>query len=164
MDLDTSLCGSGRPWEKYLHQNSSEECDCQVVSAVNAYYHLTGRRIDQSARRYDRLRRLSGAVSGAAICIGKVHEKLGVRVAASFTSLICFPATLKFPVELAVWHKAYGYHSVLIVDHEPKTACFRITNFGKATNLHGWIFAEDLEHYISKFDRRGDPFKQLVLV
>ena len=32
-------------WEKYINYNSTKEkyvADCQLVTAVNAYYHLTG--------------------------------------------------------------------------------------------------------------------------
>lgn len=129
-------------WEKYIHQNSPGKMDCQLVTAINAYYYLTGKQIRQESTKYNNLIKLCGADHGSATIIEKVHQELGMEYAdhdVGFTSTI--------PFEVHIWHKAYGFHSVLVVDSEPVTNSYRVANFGRVTNLKGWIFAEDLRNY-----------------
>lgn len=134
-------------WDGYLLRNSLGEMDCQLVTAINAYYHLTGRRIGQRTKRYHDLRVLCGAVAGAAHCVEKVWNRLGIeRYAERFRPFEGDRSTLRAPIEACVWHKAYGRHSVLIVDRAPKCKAIRITNFKWATSLDGWIFEEDFAH------------------
>jgi len=51
-------------------------------------------------------------------------------------------------MEINVWHKRTGFHSALIVDHEPKCDAYRITNFKEAATHDGWLFAEDLYQFL----------------
>lgn len=136
-----------RDWENYLNQNSPGQMDCQLVTAVNAYYHLTGRMIGPYTRRYESFRRLCGAIAGAATCIEKVWNRLGIERYNERYWPFKGVGPLRAPIETCVWHKAYGRHSVLIVDRASKCRAVRVTNFGRATNLNSWIFEEDFAHF-----------------
>lgn len=163
-------------WNKYLHRNKTGEADCQLVTALNAYYYLTGKLYcSQDSKEYERLRKLAGVVAGPAIHIEKIHKELGMITVNKYKSLydITFESrkltpceiasqikkhpsidwskcetskqkrTVPLPLEAKIWEKHYGFHSVLIVDYEPKTTCFRVLNLRYATSLSGWIFEED---------------------
>lgn len=141
-----------RSWDLYLHTQKYSEC--QLVSAINAYTYLTGKTIDQNSKRYEDLVDLCKARHGSAICIEKVHEKLGIGILGLHSSIracVGFHDIPKdrptLPCELSVWHKGYGFHSVAVVEHEPRTQSVRIPNFDKLTNSRGWVFIEDLQHY-----------------
>lgn len=136
-----------RDWNKYHNKNKYSEC--QLITALNAKYYLTGEYIDQNSNEYEELVDACGARYGGAICIEKVWEKLNIEVKDTYLySLDWEKSSRPLPVEISVWHKAYGFHSVLAVDYEPKTNALRITNFKWATSLQGWIFDEDLFHYL----------------
>lgn len=156
-----------RYWEKYINKNKDGFADCQLVAALNAYYYLTGKvYCEQSSNFYDYLIYMCGGWHGAAIDIKKVHEKLGIKILKTYDSLIDITTyknvkgftardkkkKIPLPLEVGVWEKHYGYHSVLIVDHEPRVNCYRITNFKYVTNLQGWMFAEDLYQYLKTID------------
>ena len=144
-----------REWNKYIHKNRT--CgDCQLVTAVNAYYYLTGKTITE--KRYMKLTEECKCTSGACINIEKAWNKLGIKIIKTYKSLfnvdhkeirkngiIHFETKkIPLPMEVDVWHKKCGFHSVLIVDHEIKTNCVRITNFPWETSQEGWMFKEDL--------------------
>lgn len=132
-------------WRK-LHQAQKRQT-CQVITALNIACVLTKGKIvvPLDSDRFQWYVDLAGARFGVAISIEKVYEQLGIGVVKEYVTLWdCWD----FPFELAVWHKAYGFHSVCVVDYEPRTDAYRIVNFDKATNLQGWIFAEDLQHFI----------------
>ena len=132
-------------WRK-LHQKQIGQT-CQIITALNAACVLTkGKRvIELASNRFQHLVDIAGARFGAAISVKKVHEYLEIAVIREYQSIHeCW----EFPFELNVWHKAHGFHSVCVVDYEWHTEAYRITNFDKATNLRGWIFYEDLQHYI----------------
>jgi len=143
-----------REWKDY--HNTQLYSECQLVTALNAYYHLTGKVIKQNSKRYESLVDLCGARHGSAISIDKVHKKLGLKIAKLMFNPFYTDTKkgfhrikkIKLPLEISVWHKSVGYHSVLMVDYEPKTEACRITNFKGATNRAGWIFEEDLQHYL----------------
>lgn len=141
-----------RDWDLYLKQNSEGQQDCQLVTAINAYYFLTGKTISQGTKRYESLRKLCKAVAGAAICIEKVHKRLGIKRGRKGWSPFSFgkkpKATLTLPAELTVWYKTCGFHSVLVVDAEPVTRSVRIPNMKWVTNMHGWVYWEDFQHYV----------------
>ena len=132
-----------REWKNF--HNSQKYSECQLVTALNAYYFLTGKIIKQDSKRYENLVDLCFARYGAAININKVHKKLGLKITKHYISL---PNKVRLPLEISVWHKSYGFHSVLIVDFEPKSKACRVTNFKMATNTQGWIFHEDLNHLL----------------
>jgi len=76
-----------RKWSKYL--NSQKYSECQIITALNAYYHLTGKvYCQQDSQEYEDLVDSCCARIGAAIGIEKIHRKLGLRTIgyASFLS------------------------------------------------------------------------------
>ena len=77
--MDVNILNKSCQWKYFLKRNSPGESDCQLVTAINAYYWLTGKRIKQGTKRYDELRILCGAVAGAAIDIKKVWNRLGIE-------------------------------------------------------------------------------------
>jgi len=131
------------------------------MTALNAKCYLTGECISQDSEEYEELVDLCGARHGSAICIEKVWDSLGIEVRNTYLTSLCWEdegiETPPLPLEISTWHKAYGFHSVLAVDYELKTNAFRITNFKWATSLRGWIFDEDLFHYIIDNPDKTEP-------
>lgn len=134
-----------RDWELYIKKQKYSEC--QLVTALNAWSYLTGRMLRQDSKRYEALVDLCGARHGAAISIDKIHRRLGIE---PYNEGVSVHFGCRLPAEMSVWHKAYGYHSVLAVEWEPRTRSYRIPNFQWATNQDGWIYAEDLNHFVMK--------------
>lgn len=133
-----------RDWLKYINKNLYSEC--QLITALNAYYYLTGKCIRQKSKRYEKLVDLVGARYGSAINIEKVWNKLGLRVIKEGNSLFDFKPT-DLPLEYSIWHKKYGFHSTLIVNYNIEVDAVQITNFDKVTNWLGWMFKEDMYMY-----------------
>jgi len=164
-----------RHWDKFINKNKTEG-DCQLVSTVNAYYHLTGKTIP--SEKYEEFIDLCGCRHGSTMSIEKVWRKLGLKIIKRYDSLfdvdhkevsrkgVIDYKTIKIPLpmELSVWHKKCGHHSVLIVDHEIKTNCYRITNFPWETNMQGWMFAEDLYKFARSGSRDGKNIYRLLAV
>lgn len=147
-----------RQWNKYL--NCQKYSECQLVTALNAYYYLTGKvYCFQDSEKYEELVDLCGARYGAATSIEKVHRKLGLVIKKEFQHKFLFCKNKTLPLEMSVWHKRTGYHSVCIVDYEPKTECFRIPNFKYATSIKGWMFAEDTYLYERESPSKTSPWK-----
>lgn len=68
-------------WDKYLNNNSKIEkysMDCQLVTTINAYYHLTGNIIKQYSKQYKKLAELCGCCYGSCINIKKAWDLLGI--------------------------------------------------------------------------------------
>lgn len=133
----------GRKWEDFIHRNTKEG-DCQLVSIVNAYYYHTGRNI--SPILYNRIADKCGCVAGSCIDTKPALQVLGLAIEKSYITLESGYDVL--PLEINVWHKYFGLHSILAVDWEPKTQCFRVTNFKHVCSMEGWIFSEDLYHFV----------------
>jgi len=155
-----------RKWERYIYENRF--CgDCQLVTAVNAYYFLTGKTVSRKA--YDQLAKDTACTSGAAIGIDKAHKRLGIRRGDAWSWVYDWVGgrgsevvdriklVAKLPLEVTVWHKGYGFHSVLIVDFEPVTRSVRVTGFKKATNDRGWMYWEDFHHYTKTYRAGNEP-------
>jgi len=137
-----------RKWSGYL--NTQKYSECQLVTAINAWYHLTGRSIAQDTEEYEALVDRCCARHGTALGMQKIHQQFGLRILAEHESLWEFrkgSRTLPLPIEACLWHKRTGFHSVLIVDQCLKTDCLRITNFRQVTSGEGWMFSEDLYQY-----------------
>jgi hypothetical protein len=137
---------NGNDWQKYLNEQKYSEC--QLVSAINAAYYLRGRVVLNDSGEYEKLVDMVRARHGSAIGIERAHEYLKIVKDKTYPSWFDFTADLKrggfrFPAEVCVWEKHYGFHSVLVIDHEPKTNAVRVTNFKHQTSLSGWIFEED---------------------
>jgi len=136
-----------RDWNKYIHQNKYSEC--QLISALNAYYYLTGKCIKQDSKKYENLVDLVKARNGSAIGIEKAWNKLGIKIVKESNSILDFVKndTIQCPLEYNIWHKRYGFHSTLIVDHDSKIDVCRITNFKWIATLDGWMFREDMYQF-----------------
>lgn len=69
-----------RIWKNYINRQKYSEC--QIITALNAYYYLTGEvYCKQDSQEYDDLIYLCGARSGSAIGVEKnVHKKLGLKI------------------------------------------------------------------------------------
>ncbi|GAG89753.1 unnamed protein product, partial [marine sediment metagenome] len=65
-----------KQWKKYRNRNSTEG-DCQLITAVNAYYYLTGKTVNDED--YEKYVDLVGTGHGSAISIEKVWRKLGIK-------------------------------------------------------------------------------------
>lgn len=134
-----------RIWRK-LHQKQTGQT-CQIITALNAACVLTkGKKVVAlDSNLFQHYISLAGARFGSAVTVDKVHEDLGIVSLKEYHSIHeCW----EFPFELNVWHKAHGFHSVCVVDYEWHTDAYRIANLSGATSLGGWIFYEDLQHYI----------------
>jgi hypothetical protein len=137
-------------WDKIINKNKYSEC--QLITALNAYYMLTGKYIEQDSDRYEELVDLVGARHGSAIKIKDAWDELGLVVLKEFNSLFDFTTgdrkkPFPLPLEWSVWHKRYGFHSTLIISYEPKTDAVMVTNFDKVTTSFGWMFREDMYMY-----------------
>lgn len=136
-----------REWDKYYNRQKYSEC--QLVSALNIHYYLTGKSIKQESKRYENLVDLCGARHGSAVQIEKVWKRLKIKPVQIFSGVYKFPEKkIPLPLEAILWHKRHGFHSVAIVDYEPKTGCIRVPNFRHETSIAGWMFLEDLYKFL----------------
>jgi len=133
-----------RKWENYIHKNKSDG-DCQLVSAANAYYYLTGKTVDKEL--YEELVDDCGCRHGSCIDMKKAFNVLGLRIDKPYCWFVGGSMD-RLPLEINVWHKFFGFHSILAVDWEPKTEALRVTNFRHVAASSGWIFVEDLYNFI----------------
>jgi len=125
-----------RSWEGF--QNTQNYIECQLVSALNAYYFLTGDKIKIGSEGYEELVDLTCGRNMPCLCMSPAYERLGIKIKKTFDSPKEFLNNLVFPMEKVV----HGtLHSVLIVDWEPSAKRLRVTNFG-ATDKEGWISEE----------------------
>jgi hypothetical protein len=140
-------------WDLY-HKNNKYDSDCQLIVAINSLYLLKNHNckpILQDSQYYENLVDLSGSRYGSAICIEKVWKELGIekhKEYKTFYKIIENDEKIDLPLSVSIWHKYYGYHNIVIVDFESRTKAFRIPNFKYVTTSDGWIFEEDLNHYI----------------
>jgi hypothetical protein len=158
-----------RIWEKYLNKQLYSEC--QLVTALNVFYYLTGKVIKQDSKEYEDLVDLVGARHGSAVHAGKIHEKLGLIVLKKAAWLwdLWGDKKLMLPIGATIWHKQTGFHSVAIVDQCLKTDCIRVANFKEVTSTDGWMFREDFYQYETRitqgdsgFNSKGEQWRYRV--
>jgi len=138
--------------DKYIHKNKREG-DCQLVSIVNAYYFLTGKTV--SDELYNELADKCGCVAGSCIDTKPALDKLNLCIKHKWSYLPSGEDVL--PLEINVWHKYFGFHSVLAIDWEPRTECFKVLNFKHVASNNSWIFLEDLLHYVIENPDKNEP-------
>ena len=155
IDMGVNL---NRPWENF--QNTQNYIECQLVSALNAYYYLTGDKIEIGSEGYEELVDLSGGRDKPCLCMSPVYARLGIKIEKTFDDHIEFIDNLVFPIEKIV-HGAL--HSVLIVDWEPENKRLRVTNFG-ATDKKGWVSEETFFNSIRIKDENYGKYKLFSLV
>ena len=142
-----------RNWNKYINKNKYSEC--KLITALNAYYHLTGKQYcTQDSQVYEDLVDLVCARTGAAISIEKAYKLLGIEIVWQGFSLFESYKSIPLPMEYSVWANGYGFHSTLIVDYVKKCDAYRITNFSRVTSSDGWMFGKDMYKYESFCDIR----------
>jgi len=142
-----------RKWENYIHRNKSDG-DCRLVSAANAYYYLTGKVVNE--KLYEKLIDDCGCRHGSCIDMKKAFRILGLCINKSYNYFVDGSIDV-LPLEINVWHKFFGYHSILAVDWELKTNAFRVTNFRHVSSASGWVFSEDLYHFIIDNPEKEKP-------
>ena len=147
-----------RVWSDF--QNTQNYIECQLVSALNAYYYLTGNKIEIGSEGYEELVDLSGGRNMPCLCMSPIYERLGIKIVRTFDSHLEFINNLVFPMEKIV-HGAT--HSVLIIDWKPSKKILRVTNFG-ATNLEGWVSEEVFFRTIKTKDINYGKYKLFGLV
>lgn len=152
-------------WIDYIKRNSKTvpyNQDCQLVTTVNAYYHLTGNIIEQGSQQYNNMAELAGCVYGSCIDITKVWKELGIwenkRLREYYD--IQDHLTENCFIEASIWYKKYGCHSVAIVDYIEKSECVRVTNFDYLTSTGGWMFFEDLKPFLVDNPNKDKPYWQ----
>ena len=74
-----------RKWDNFINKNKYSEC--QLITALNAYYYLTGKHIKQDSVRYEEFVDLVNARHGAAIKIKRIWDILGLTVLQESNSL-----------------------------------------------------------------------------
>jgi hypothetical protein len=146
-----------RDWEGF--QNTQNYIECQLVSALNAYYYLTGEQILIGSEGYEELVDLTNGRNMPCLCMSPVYERLGIKIKKTFDSHEEFMNNLVFPMEKIVFGAS---HSVLIVDWEPKNKRLRVTNFN--TTNEGWISEESFFRSIEVKDRNYGSYKLFDLV
>ena len=155
-----------RKWQKYINNNKIG-ADCQLVTAVNAYYYLTGKTVDDAT--YEKYVDLCGCRHGSAVNIEKIWKKLGIEVVweGNFLSDLVGRRKTKrktkmpLPIEFRAWSMEYGFHSTLIVNSVANPCCYRITNFKKNSTHDGWIFDSELYKYKSFCSQRDGNMYRL---
>jgi hypothetical protein len=151
-----------RNWDNYAHDQQGMEC--QLVTALNAYHYLTGKSAKFNTLRYNQLIKEIGAKYGAAIDMVPAWRKLGIFPSRNFSDLPSHMDLSLLPMEISVWHKWYGFHSVCAVDYDHRTGCLRIPNFKYVTSSMGWVFREDLAPFVRRSEPFGPPCRQFALM
>lgn len=131
--------------------------DCQLVTTVNAYYHLTNNIIEQKSEQYKELAELAGCCYGSCIDITKVWKKLNIIEDKRFyiNDLQLYLMSNCF-IEANVWHKKYGFHSIAIIDYLDEKQKIKVTNF-KYETKNGWISLKKLKKFIVLNPNKDEP-------
>ena len=134
----------GLDWKNFI--NKQKYLECQVITAINAFYYLTGNYIDPNSFLYENLVNISEARYAPAHFIDKVHKKLGIVIKRTYDNS---PNYTEFPLE-----KTIGMHSVLIVNS--KNDSIQVTNMGLTD---GWIKKTDFLKYTSRISKTFFRYK-----
>ena len=148
-----------RKWERYLKENHKGYCDCQLVTAINACYHLKGCVIRQDSDYYKHLAEMCCCRSGACIDITKAWKELGIWEDQRFNWWDGVHHLQEHGgfFEVSAWHIRYGFHSIAIVDYIPEADVAQVTNFKWETSIDGWIFLENLRPHVVDNPDRDEP-------
>jgi hypothetical protein len=137
-----------REWTKYI--NKQKYSECQLITALNAHYYLTGKTINQESKKYEQLVDLVKARNGSAICIEESWGRLDIY---PFNYRRYLSGDFPLPFEINVWYKKCGFHSVCAVDYNKEVEALRVPNLKWLTTFEGWIFIEDLRHYLDDMNK-----------
>lgn len=138
--------------DKY-YINSQRYSECQLVSAINAAIYLNEVPVLQHSIEYERLVDLASTRHGGAIHIDLAHKYLRIIPKEIDVTLENIKKYLNTsitnsgnPIEIGIYHKKYGTHSVLIIDYSDSyvhkqsksTKMVRVLNL-EFTNNRWWI-------------------------
>lgn len=150
--------------KKIVYQNKQKYSECQLVSALNAAYHLGEKYIDPDSEEYERLVDLVLARNGSAITIEYAYRYLRLKygdVKPCWES-IEFAMEMKLPVGMGLSTKKYGSHSALIVkkayDNSRGGYKLKVPNLSHYTNKQMWIHWEEFEKMIYKGNNLGPEY------
>ena len=137
--------------EKY-YIDSQKYSECQLITAINATIYLNELPIIQGSIEYERLVDLVCAKSGPAINIDLAHKYLRIVPTEMVFSWINITHHLdKYqPVEITVYHKKFGLHSMLIIDYKTKPRRIKALNFGRETDRKCYLKWSRLRQLIVK--------------
>lgn len=148
-------------WNKIINRNIGYS-ECQLITAINAAYLLTGKEIEQESDEYEMLVDLVKARYGSALCVEEAWAYLGIKSTKKFTGHEIrenTSAQIPLPLEMSIWHKRTGFHSTLVLDHDLKTNCIRVANFREVTSTDGWMFIEDIHMYLYDNPEKVTPHR-----
>lgn len=131
--------------------------DCQLITSINAYRYLTGKRIDQNTEEYERLVDLTKCRYGGALEIEKADEYFNLKtfyVPATLAE-IKFYLDIGHPLGMSLFSQC-GYHEVLIVGYTNKK--IQVLNLPE-TDKCGNITWKKL----SKMKRKNCPLKVFAI-
>lgn len=158
--------GKTRKWHGYHNSNTYNEADCQLITACNAYYHLTGKFISKESDLYKKMVKDSMCLYGSCIDITKAWKILGIYEDITYPSVYDISNLLKSNnfFELRIWYKRYGFHSIAAIDYNKKCDALRVTNIQELTSVNGWVFIEDLKPHITTIGSSGWVYRTFKLV
>ncbi len=122
--------------KKYI--DTQKYCDCQLVSLINALIFFD--KEIPGKERYEKLVDDTYCRHGGIIGIDIAYKELGLIWEKAKFDIRWIRKNL--PIELSVWHKKVGWHSVLIAD--VKGDRVRVANF---TGPKWWIW-KDFKKYV----------------
>lgn len=131
-----------------IYQNKQKYSECQLIAALNAAYKLGQPRVRVGGNQYERLVDLVNARTGSATEIEKAYDYLRlsfIDMKETFDS-VKFALDRGMPVNIGVYTKTQGNHSVTIVDR--KGTKVRIPNMAKDTDKNMWIEWADVIHLL----------------
>jgi len=136
------------------YQNGQKYSECQLISSLNAAYHLGEKLIHPDSEQYERLIDVTGGRYGACIAVEDAYRFLRLvymDVKPEFRSIIS-AMSMNLPIGISVDAKRYGLHSVLIIEvrHNNKKGGYdvRVPNLRAHTNRRMWIYWEKFEKMI----------------
>ncbi|MCK5603388.1 hypothetical protein KAR91_16000 [Candidatus Pacearchaeota archaeon] len=132
----------------YIRKNQVGQ-DCQIVTAINASICLNDKLlVDPKSEKYKQLLKLTGCVSGSATCIEKAFPVLLIKEKIEYKTWFDIDFN-DLPLEIKVWRLPYGFHSICVIDYIEQCDALRVLNFDYETTVDGWIFKENLYHFIT---------------
>jgi len=139
---------------KPRYQNKQLYAECQLVSALNASYKLGWPFIQMGSNEYERLVDFTGGRHGSCIGVNKVYQYLKIEyfdIKPEWDS-IRLMLNQGSPVQLGVWTKKTGFHSVCIVDvkrdNKQGGYKFRVPNLRYYTDKQMWVHESFLKTVI----------------
>jgi len=125
--------------------------ECQLVAAINAFYFHGGREVTEE--EYESLVDIVGARHGSAIDIGRAYRILGLKpfCIPPFYWILRLFLWLRFPVEVGMYHKRLGLHTILIAGGKGR----KVLALNARLSPDEWVKWRDLKGAIRKGNKRN---------